>query len=61
MSKYTVHCYTSKSAGTAFPENTYEAETTEEVARVVHNCTRTISGIQEVQVQINEPDGREPL
>lgn len=28
-----------------FPENSYDAETVEEVASILHNCTRTIAGL----------------
>ena len=61
MAKYTVDCFTKKSRGSAFPENTYEVETIGDVAKILHNCTRRISGIREVRVHIEVPDDRESV
>lgn len=58
VSKYTVDCFTLKSLGSKFPENSYFVETTGEVERIISNCTRKISGIVQVQVWINKPDER---
>ena len=59
--KYTLDIFTEKSYGTEFPENTYDADTTEEVSKIVHNCTRKIAGVKQIQILINEPDDREPI
>jgi hypothetical protein len=61
--KYTVDCYTKETWETTpgFPENSYDADTTEEVAKILHNCTRKDSGISTVQIWINQPDDREPI
>jgi len=53
--------FTEKTAGTKFPENTYEVNTTEEVDMIIHNCTERISGVRLVEVWINEPDDRGKL
>jgi len=57
LGKYTVDCFTEESANTKFPENTYQCYTTEEVAKIIRNCTRKISGIKKIEVWINRHDG----
>ena len=56
MTKYTIDCFTSKSIGTQFPENTYYAEDLETVSKIVRNCSNKITGIRMVQVWINKHD-----
>jgi len=58
MPKYEIDCFTERSVGSKFPENSYDAESVEEVATIIHNCTRKLSGIVQVQVWIREPDNR---
>lgn len=61
MAKYTVSAFTDKTAkDLLWPENTWDAETTEEIATMIHNCTRRMAGIRVVKILINEPDDREP-
>jgi hypothetical protein len=57
--KFTVDCFTEEWVGTRFPVNSYDAESVEEVARIVHNCSRKIAGIKQVQVWIDEPHHEE--
>ena len=52
---YMVDAFTEASKGTKFPENSWEAETVEQVADMVHNCSRRITGIVLVQVWIIDP------
>ena len=61
MSKYNIDVFTENSVNTKFPENSYEVNSTEEVSSIIHNCTRKIAAIRQVQVWINEPDDREPI
>ena len=61
MSKYSVDVFTEDSLGTKFPEQSYDADTVEDVAKIISNCTRKIAGIREVLVVINEPDDREEI
>lgn len=61
MAKYKLDVFTEQSVGTRFPENSYDANNTEEVCKIIHNCTRKIAGIRQVQVWINEPDNRDAI
>ena len=56
MSKYTVDVFTPEWVDTKFPPNTYDAETPEECAKIIKNCTRKAAGIRLVQVWIDEPE-----
>jgi hypothetical protein len=51
--KYEIDCFTDLTVGTKFPENHYEADTPEEMARIVANCARPTSGIVMVEVWFN--------
>jgi hypothetical protein len=51
--RFTLDCFTENSVGTKFPENTYDADTIEEVSEIIYNCSREIAGIRQVQVWIN--------
>jgi hypothetical protein len=55
MRRYTLDAFTEKSLGTEFPENTWFADTADEVAMIIHNCARRIAGIRQVQVWIDDP------
>jgi len=50
---YTVDCFTERSAGTKFPENSYSCSTPSEVVEIVKNCSDEISGIIKVEVWID--------
>jgi hypothetical protein len=53
--KVTIDCFTIESAEIGgHPENTYDADNPEELARVLHNVTRKIAGIAKVEVYIDE-------
>lgn len=56
MPKYTIDCFTEKSIGSRFPENTYEATTTSDVNAIVHNCCLAKTGIRQIVVWVEEPD-----
>lgn len=51
---YLVHCFTEKSVGTQFPENTYECETIIEVSKILKDCSYPEAGIELVLVEIKE-------
>ena len=59
--KYSVDVFTPTSVGSRHPENSYDANDVDEVARIIHNCTRKIAGVRKVEVWINEPDDRESV
>ncbi len=61
MSKYTVDCFTEKSVSSKYPEVSYFPDSTEEVAVIIHNCTRHLAGIKKVEVWINNTDDRKTL
>lgn len=50
---YNVDVFTENSAGTKFPENSYECSNVEEVSEIIKNVSREISGIVKVEVWIN--------
>ena len=58
---FVVDAFTSDSVGTRFPENTWDANSVEEVARMLHNCSRKIAGIRMIQVWINELHEEDPI
>lgn len=51
--QYTVDVFTEKWINTKFPENSYDCSTTEEVAKVIRDCSAKISGIKKIEVWIN--------
>jgi len=54
-SRFLVHAFTPPSAEVAtpgLPENTWTAESPEQVGRIVHNCSRKIAGVARVQIDI---------
>lgn len=59
--KFVVDCFTSMTAGTKFPENTYEATTVDEVARIIHNVSRREAGIIKIEVWVEEPHDEDPV
>jgi hypothetical protein len=50
---YMVHCFTEKTVGSEFPENTYIADDLQQVTKIIDDVSREISGIKLVQVYIN--------
>jgi hypothetical protein len=57
-SAYAVHCFTAATAAAGlFPESSYEADSPEGVAEIVRNCSREVSGIVRIVIEINGARG----
>jgi hypothetical protein len=54
--KCKVDCFTDQSVGSKFPENTYYADTLEQVQEIVRNVSRPVSGIVKVEVWFLQKD-----
>ena len=54
--KYDVDVFTEKTAGTKFPEMSYDCMTTAAVEEIIRDCSRKISGIRKIEVWINYYD-----
>lgn len=59
MDQYVVDVFTNFTLGTKFPENSYGCNSPKEVAKIVKDCSRKISGIVKVEVWINYYDDGE--
>jgi hypothetical protein len=59
--KVTIDCFTISSAEIGgHPENTYDADNPEELARIIHNVTRKIAGLAKIEIFIEEGHDEEP-
>jgi hypothetical protein len=54
MKSYSVHCFTEKTIGTKFPENSYYVDSVEQVTKIIDDVSSDISGIILVEVNINK-------
>lgn len=52
MAIYNLHCFTEKTIGSEFPEDSYFADDIEQVKKIIEDCSNEISGIKLVQVYI---------
>ena len=51
---YTIDVFTEEAIKHGFPENTYEANDLVSIAKLIHNCSREISGIKQIRITINK-------
>ena len=58
---YTVDVFTERSVNHGFPENSYDADSLEDVIRILRNVADPISGIRRVNVWINREPANEIL
>ena len=51
---YSVDIYTEKALEHEYPENSYQVDSLVELAKIIHNCSRELSGIRQVRITINK-------